>query len=556
MKHLKILIPLASSLALLASCSSVDLDPTDKYDVSFAMKNETNANLYIDYFYQVVSVWSPFGSCALGGANANMSDGLTDILKFGSIAAGAGDCNLIMTVDGQQSVNSNYFDSWTTGYSWIRRMNEALFYLDEYKANFNESQYARLKAEILFFRAHVMFYMMRSHASKADDLGIILYNSLAEMSVATKNTARSSVDQCWDSIADDLDFCISNLPEPGAAAGRVHRYAACALKARAMLYAERHSVALEAISTVEAAGIYEYLDDYPEVFSSLANSEVIWGFGYHSGDLTHNFDSRYSMPGDYCLSGSKGSGMAGPTQEFVDAFDNADGTPFDPSDLNRRYITNDNISGRDPRLAASVLYNGAIWKGRALECYEGAVDQKYMPYGSVNTPGNTVTGYYMKKLLDESNSDFVLNGSYQCWPEYRYAELMLIKAECLSREGKYTQARQIVADLRAKRFGKTVFTGNIDSWESALDVILHERMIELCYEDHRFWDLRRVGRARSVLDGKRYSGVLWHKAGDSFTPESVSADMGPRKYPERFDRFPIPQSEISNNNKAKQNKDW
>ncbi len=546
---------LAAAMLSFASCSSVDLDPTAQYDVAYAMSSEANANLYVNYFYQVIAQWGQFGSCALGGANSNMSDGLTDILKYGGIVSGTGDCNLIMTVSGQQSVTRNYFDSWTSGYSWIRRFNEALKYLDMYKANFSGDQYSRIKAEILFFRAHVEFMMMRSHASVKDGLGIILYDTLDEMSIATKDTERNTLGQCWDAIERDARFAIENLPEPATAAGRVHRYAAAALLARAMLYAERYDKALEAVKTVEDSNLYGYLDDYDSIFKSVDNSEVIWGFAYASGTLTHSFDLNYSMPGDYCLSGSKGGGWAGPTQEFVDAFDRADGTPYTID--GDRFITNENIGGRDPRLACCVLYNGAVWKDRPLECFEGGVDQKYMPYGSVNSPGNTVTGYYMRKLLDESNSDFQLNGSSQCWPEYRYAELELIKAECLAHNGKYDEARVVLSELRKVRFGREdVATAEISSWDSALDAILHERMIELCYEGHRFWDLRRTGRAKQVLDGKKYTGVLWRPSGSGFVAESISADMGAHRYPDNFDRFPLPQSEISNNTKAKQNADW
>ena len=214
---------------------------------------------------------------------------------------------------------------------------------------------------------------------------------------------------------------------------------------------------------------------------------------------------------------------------------------------------------RDPRLYASVLWNGEEWKGRTLQCYPGGEDMRYYPYGEVSSPGNTVTGYYMRKLMDESNRDYILNGSYQPWIEFRYAEMMLIYAECLAYEQNYTDAWDVVNKLRQKRFNdEDVYTAPISDWESALDVILKERAVELCFEGHRFWDLRRTGRAAEVLDGKRYSGVEWTlNAGDgTFTPELVSCDMGARHYPERFDRFPIPQSEISNNGLARQNSDW
>ncbi len=548
----------ALALFLGVSCSSVNLEPTDRYDMAYAMKNVSNANLYLNSFYPIGAQWGSFGSCALGGANTSLSDGLTEILKYGATAAGAGDCNLIMTVDGQQRVDQNYFDCWTTGYGLIRRLNEALKAIDDYKANFTAQESARLRAEVLFFRSLVQFNMMKVHASQKDDLGIILYKDISEQTIEKKNTARSSLSQCWDAIYEDLDYACSKLPEPSSALGRVHKYAAYALQARAMLYAARYDKALQAVEAIESSGLYGYIASYDDIFKDLSNSEVIWGVAYSSATVTHSFDQKYSMPGDYCLSGSKGSGYAGPTQEFVDAFDNADGSAFDPADFSRRYVTDENVGSRDPRLRSSVLYNGAEWKGRKLECYEGGEDQKYMPYGATKSPGNTVTGYYMRKLLDETNRDYVLNGSYQPWPEFRYAEMELIKAECLAYKEEWGASREVISSLRKVRFGRDdVRTEEFSTFEKALDVILHERMIELCYEGHRFWDLRRTGRAREVLDGKKYTGVLWKKTSSgTFKAESVSADMSAHRYPERFDRFPIPQTEIKNNTQARQNSDW
>ncbi len=555
MRHI---IAAVASVLVLAACDVVNIDPNNKYDTEYGFRNSKNTELYLNSFYPMIYDFGQFGKNALGGSNSNMSDGLTDILKYGGIVAGSGDCNMIMTVDGQQSVTNNYFDTWTTCYGWIRRVNEYLSGLDKYKSNFTDEQYRRCRGEALFFRAYAYFLIMRCHASVKDDLGAVLYRNIDEMGPSGKNRARSSVSDCWSLIYDDISYATDNLPVPASAAGRVNCYVAYALEARAMLYAGRYDKAKAAVEKIRASGLYGYMDDYASIFKSLDNKEVIWGYGFVSGALTHSFDKSYSQPGDICKSGSYGSGLAGPTQEFIDSYDNADGTVFDASDATRRFITNENVSGRDPRLEASVLWNGALWKSRPLECYEGGIDQKYMPYGQVNSPGNTVTGYYMRKLLDESNDDYVINGSYQPWIEFRYAEMMLIYAECCAYEGDYASAWQTVAELRRKRFGREdVYTAPINSRETALDVILKERSIELCFEGHRFWDLRRTGRAVKTLDGKRYTGVLWKKTEDGgFTPSSVSCDMGARRYPERFDRFPIPQSEISNNTLARQNADW
>lgn len=540
-----------------AACSSVDLSPTDRYDKSYAFKNTENAERYLNYFYKEIYQFGQFGSNALGGSNANMSDGLTDILKYGGIVAGTGDCNLIMTVDGQQRATQNYFDAWTTCYGWIRRINEFLDGLNENKGHFSQEEADRFRAEALFFRAWSYFLIMRCHASAKDDLGFIPYTDIQTMNAKGKDHTRANLSDSWDLIRDDVDFAILHLPENSDARGRLHRYAALALKARAMLYAGRYSLAKEAVEEINAHGGYGYEEDYDDIFASLDSREAIWGYGFSSGILTHQFDAKYSQPGDVCLNGNFGSGLAGPTQEFVDMFDNADGTAFDISEASRRFITPDNVASRDPRLAKCVLYNQAEWKGRLLECYEGGVDMKYMPYGSVNSPGNTVTGYYIRKLLDPSNNDFLVNGSYRPWIEFRYAEMQLIYAECCAWEKDYTTAWETVAALRAVRFGGEVYTAPIDSWETALDVILKERAVELCFEGHRFWDLRRTGRAAEVLNGKKYSGVWWHPAGEGvFSPELIVCEMGARIYPERFDRFPIPQTEINNNRLARQNSDW
>ena len=563
----KIIYTLVSVILLggVAACNVTDLDPNNKYGMDYGFKDQANVELYLNSFYPITANFGQFGSNALGGSNSSMSDGLTDILKYGAMVAGAGDCNLIMTVDGQQSISNNYFDAWTTCYGWIRRINEFLDGLEQNKSRFSDDQVNRFKAEALYYRGYAYFLIMRSHGiipskvTEAYDLGAILHLDINTQDSKNKTQARATVSATWDQIASDIKFAYTYLPTPEKANGRLNCDAAHALNARAMLYAERYEAAKASVEAIRASSKnYEYIKNYSDIFKSLDNSEVIWGSGYASGVLTHSFDQKYSQPGDICTNDGKGSGYAGPTQEFVDSYDYADGTPFDINDAENRYITNENASARDPRLAASILWNGASWKNRPLECYEGGVDQKYMPYGTINSPGNTVTGYYIRKMMDESNLDFLVNGSYQPWIEFRYAEMMLIYAECLAHENEYSAARDVVVELRKARFGREdVATPEVTDLESTIDLILKERATELCFEGHRFWDLRRTGRAAKVLGGKRYSGVLWKKNTDgSFTPTAVSCDMGARKYPEKFDAFPIPQSEISNNVKADQNPGW
>ena len=245
-----------------AACNVTDLDPNNKYDSSFGFKDQNNVELYLNSFYPMTANFGQFGSNALGGSNSSMSDGLTDILKYGAMVAGAGDCNLIMTVDGQQSINNNYFDAWTTCYGWIRRINEFLDGLENNKSRFSEEQVARFKAEALYYRGYAYFLIMRSHGTipsnvtDANDLGAILHLDINVQNDKNKTQERATVAKTWDAIASDLEFAYTNLPAPADARGRLNCHAAYALYARAMLYAERYAKSKAAVEAIINSGKY------------------------------------------------------------------------------------------------------------------------------------------------------------------------------------------------------------------------------------------------------------------------------------------------------------
>jgi hypothetical protein len=556
-------IVLIAAFAFSSCLEVIDIKPRDTYVNTVAFKDENSVRLYLNSFYPILRNFSQFGSKALGN-NSTMSDGLTDILKYGGIVAGVGDANIIMTVDGYVSTAANPFDTWTYGYDIIFDVNRFLIALKEYEAKFG-AKAASFEAEARFFRAYAAFMIMRSHASEAEDLGLVIRNDLNEMDVSKKSKARSSVSASWDFIEQDLEYCTTGdrLPKT-APAGQLTYYAAQALKARAMLYAKRYDKAIAAARTIE--GKFSYINDYASLFRDINNSEVIFGVYWKYPELTHNFDLRYAPAGD--ILGQGLLAMAGPTQEFVDMYDMADGTRFDLSNPVHnaiRFATDENAIQRDPRLKATVLFNNSSWKSRKLKCYFDETtgnyefDMKNFPYSKVNAPGNTVTGYYMRKFIDETNNDFVSQGSEQDWPEFRYAETMLILAECLAQSpAGMAESRNIVHELRKKRFNNAAIAAPVyASTADAIDYILKERAVEFAYEGHRFWDLRRTGKALQVLNGKRYNGVKWTKKTDgSFVAELVSCDTGIRRYYNNWEAFPIPESEVRNNVEAKQNRNW
>jgi len=549
---------------MLSSCLDVvDIAPRDTYLNSVAFKDESSVRLYLNSFYPVLRNFSQFGSKALGN-NSTMSDGLTDVLKYGGIVAGTGDANIIMTVDGYVSTLANPFDTWSYGYDVIFDINRFLATLNENKARFGASAES-FEAEARFFRAYVSFMIMRSHASEADNLGMVIRPDLLSMEAVNKAKSRSTISESWDFVEQDLTYCTSGNRLPKTALpGQVTYYAAQALTARTMLYAKRYDKAIAAARTIE--GKFSYTDDYASVFKNINNTEVILGIYWKYPDLTHSFDMNYAPAGD--ILGQGLLAKAAPTQEFVDMYDMADGTAFNlsnPTHAAIRFATDANAAQRDPRLKATILFNQSVWKNRKINAYfdeasgNYELDMKNFPYSKVNSPGNTVTGYYMRKFIDEDNNDFVSKGSWQDYPEFRYAEVMLILAECLAQSpAGMTESRNIVHELRKKRFNNPAIPApTYTATSDAVDYILKERAVELAFEGHRFWDLRRTGRALQVLNAKRYNGVKWTKKADgTFMAELVSCDTGVRRYYAKWDAFPIPDSEIRNNTLAKQNKDW
>jgi hypothetical protein len=349
-------------------------------------------------------------------------------------------------------------------------------------------------------------------------------------------------------VADDFDFAAKHLPAtwPDGDIGRVTKGAAYAFKSRAMLYAKRWEDAATAAQNVMDMDQYQLSESYADIFRNADNPEVIFAVRYDAPDFAHNFDAQYAPSGDI---GGQG-GQAGPTQELVDAYEMADGSSFDwdnPDHANNPY------ENREPRFYASILFNGASWKGRTIETYVGGKDG-YAEYGSSPNPATTVTGYYMRKFLDEDNTDFVNNESDQPWIELRYGEVLLNYAEAKIQQGEISEGMAKVNLIR-DRVGLPAESAS--NKEEAMEIFRHEKMIEMAFEGHRYWDLRRWRLAHEKLDDTRMHGMkITQESGGTFEFNIVECDDSDRYFAERYYQFPIPSSEIANNPEIEQIENW
>src|SRR5690606_17337858 len=204
---------------------------------------------------------------------------------------------------------------------------------------------------------------------------------------------------------------------------------------KAKTYYENAIAAAEGVVALAAEGFYDLESDFARIFTTSNNKESIFRVDYVAQFLTHQYDFGFAPPGD-----APGQAMVYgvPTAELVDEFEMADGSKFNwanPSHAANPY------ANREPRFYASILYNGATWKGRVLNTTENGGDDGFVQMGSIPEPRKTVTGYYAKKLLDPTNTSFIQNRSTQSWHEIRYAEVLLILSEAQILSDKLSEGK-------------------------------------------------------------------------------------------------------------------
>ena len=378
-------------------------------------------------------------------------------------------------------------------------------------------------------------------------LGFLLVISLFSMFMS--NTATAAMMLAF------LAPVLKALPDNET--GRVSKIFAMALKARALLYAasplNNPAASTDPQKWIEAAKAAKaIIDSAPSWNLSLVSFDKLLGAeNYKEAEMIlvrrlgdTNELERLNFP--IGLEGGNGGNC--PTQNLVDAYDMKAGCTFDPANP---------YANRDPRLAYTVLCHGGN------TAYGKTVDVSYNGLNGLPKEGATRTGYYLSKFVNTSIS-LTANSTTSARhsiPLFRYAEILLIYAEAMNEaygpnatQGDLNLSALEAINMVRGRAGLDIAPLTLDkvATKDAFRMALRkERMAELAFEDHRFWDIRRWKIGPETVQIKR---VAVTKEGEGYSYEYTTTSD--RIWNDKMYFYPIPQGELYKNAKLKQNPGW
>lgn len=423
----------------------------------------------------------------------------------------------------------------------------------EYENNLKDIRMWR--AEAHFLRAYFNFELLKRYGP------IPIIKSTLDINKDYSDTPRPTMKEVVEFIANDCDMAADSLEltpwrNMNDAFGRATKGAALALKSRLLLYAASPlyvdfgdideankpsdatlwKAAADAAKAVIDLNQYELASAYDDLFKNdFQNKEYIFVRRYPSNS---DFE-KSNFPVSY-----GGKGGTNPSQNLIDDYEMLDGTAFDWNDPVKAAHPFEN---RDERLLATVLMNGVLFKGKRIATYPGGADA--MP-----NPNATKTGYYLRKFLNENVNIQTGGGSDgHVVPLFRLAEIYLNYAEALN---EYDPMNPDIA-VYLNKIRERVSLPDVPSGltqEQMRTLIHHERRVELAFEEHRFWDVRRWKVASSTL-GAPVKGVkITQDDAGNFTYSPVQVEQ--RVFQPKMYWYPIPQSEVLKLHHWEQNKGW
>lgn len=512
----------------------------------------------------------------------------------------------LMMATGSWTSSFNPVDQWVNAYGAIQYVN--LFLENAHKVTWAKDPEAnklfgiRMRGEAFGLRALYHYYLLRAHAGYDEDnrlMGVPLLLKFQDAN-ANYNVGRASFDACVKQIYQDLDSAEAYLPleyvdlandndiperfKSVVTTAEVYNRvmgiyarqlfngliaksfrARTALLAASPAFQDATNPATWEMAANHAAAVLNYngglsgFDPKGHTFytntaeidalkEGINPKEIIW---------RENISATNSTQEDQNFPPSlRGTGFMNPTKNLVDAFPMLNGYPV--NDPASGYNPDAPFTGRDPRLAHYIIYNGST-AGTTNSVINTGSD--VVSNDGINkTPTSTRTGFYMKKRLrmDVNSDPSSKQGKPHYIPRIRYTEMFLAYAEAANEAwgpqgtgGQTYSAYDVIKLIRNRAgIGKTNGDAYLDvaasDKDKMRDLIRNERRLELCFEGVRFWDLRRwklnLNETAKGLD---------------ITANGISViNVEERDYKDYMYYGPIPNSELLKYDDLKQNLGW
>jgi hypothetical protein len=503
-----ILLLIVFSACMSCSDDILDLTPIDQISEASVWTDAKLTTAYHTELYNVIQ----------HGYKIHMQSKATDE-AFNSISWDIGNYSRgNINSDNIGSVDNNHWTGggniyfWNTGFSYLRKINLFLEKMDENTVTLpNKPQ---LIAEAKFLRAYIYFELIRRFGG----VPIITktYN-LGEDYSFTRNT----FEECVTFIENDLNSAILDLDAKYESTdsnfGRATADACKALKSRLLLYAASplFNPSNDLAKWQKAADAAEDLltrytlhPDYTSLFnqpSGTANNEIIFSrqfstTNFHQAPM-HNLGRRYGAYGGWWSSN-------GPSQNLVDDYEMTNGEPpFIYSGVGANYVKTVNAASgydpqnpyanRDPRFDASIIHDESVYHGDTFEMWVSPDGNTYGYDNYKQSSDNPRSNYQIKKFMPDENIALSWQTNYtNPWILFRLGEIFLNYAEAKLELGDEDAAREYASKTR-NRVGMPDIPNTVTG-DALRQKIYNERRIELAFEEHRFWDVKRWKIAEDI----------------------------------------------------------
>ena len=451
-----------------------------------------------------------------------------DAYKGGS---GPGDGDVFHQLEIQQGVlttNWNINDMWVRLYNSLSRVNSAIALLNVSDFDMKQQRLAEMK----FLRAYGHFLLKRLYKH----IPFVINENLTYDEYNNLSNREFSNDEGWQLIINDLEEAFKVLPEKQADKGRPTKAAAAAFLAKVYLYKAYHqddenTNQVTSINQAELQKVIEYTN--PTLYANYGleadihnnfrpeeqfenGIESIWAIQYsrNDGSTYGNLNWSYGLiPPNIPGATDGGTDFFKPSQNLVNAYrTGADGLPLLDTFNQKDYDMN--VDNADPRLFLTVGMPGLPYM----------FNKNYMmDKTSVWSRSGGVYGYYvsLKQNVDPALiGEYLIKGSY--WASsmnrivFRYADVLLMRAEAYAQLGNSEQAIALVNQIRQRAASSTQMIGSYQntygvkmyvtpykgsySKDETVKIVKMERRLELAMESERFFDLVRWGDAATVLN--------------------------------------------------------